>query len=497
MRFMQSTIATVLMLSAALPAQEPIPVEDIPKSGDLTEIQWSVDRQGRTWMTPAPSKASDTGRQLLFGDLDSQSSFATEFAQSGGSLGWGMLVCPGPSDLLSLTDAHQHFRCMGYATDEASLVQRIDARAEGDTAELTHRTRLERILAIRIAQRDALVGAAPVLGRIASDATEDRFVRRAAAEAHATLTGAQAPAWSESLQPLDEIFAAMPAGIETLGVVHYDAMPDSHALAPLGRGLGIEVTRRAIREAGGTCSRSQLAGAMRLAMVPGAAPFEATRVLGLQNPRRIVSGFREEGRDQGLLIAEGMFSPEPLSKLLDLERIDYRIEDGELYAELPGNATLTISETRIELRIGSFDPGGDAVATELGGAGPDATDGYWMWLRDVKALPLDQIPMELPILENLEGSAELKLLSGHTLAKLRVHYETEKAAKIAANGIRQVPGLVAPVLAGEAGLPQDMVNELVRGFSAEHDGTAVTVALEHDLLFPELIAEFAKAASER
>ena len=86
-------------------------------------------------------------------------------ATNGGPAVWAMVVHPGPTDLLSLTDAAEHFRRLGLATAEADLQQRIAGRPTSEVPALRHREELDRILAVRLAGIERMINMAPLLQR--------------------------------------------------------------------------------------------------------------------------------------------------------------------------------------------------------------------------------------------------------------------------------------------------------------------------------------------
>ena len=489
MRPLAAVLASSLVLLSSLAAQDgAIDPKSLQPFADLYDVRWSVDEHGQTWMTPSPSAGTTDAKELLFSGIGGAGPFPFlgMAATNGGPAVWAMVVHPGPTDLLSLTDAAEHFRRLGLATGEADLQQRIAGRPTSEVPALRHREELDRILAVRLAGIERMINMAPLLQSLAKDDRESLFLRRAAAEVAADLAGEPVPPRPE-LPPLADILKRMPVGTMSIQVIQFDAMQPLGDLLSTLRRNALEATRRKIVAAGGKLLPASAAGSMKIAGIASAVPYEFARVFGNQDPRRLVIGGRPGSPVQAYCVADGRFSPAALHTAMAANtEVELTFENGVLAFEQDGDAVTRVrtTETRIEVSIGGFDELGEAASEITARPAPGAA--HWYWLRDIEERGLDELGLDMPLLAGLHGAVTVNLLDGETLVDVRATYASEGEARAAKNGILALPGMAALAVSPGA---RELFNELLRGFKVEQDGSSVRVVLTSEMGFVELVKE--------
>ena len=225
-------------------------------SGELDlcpELRWKLDDSGRILVWPHPSlgMASEGER-----DARPYMGVGIELLMEQRALGWrGFLLhmLPGVSDLASLGDAEYQFKKLGIPASGEQIILRISTPPQATVPPLLRRARLDRLLAVRIAQRRKLVAAVPALMKLAAEA-KDPFLKRAAAEARAEIEGNAAPSLTIADLPRD-----IPGSADLIVFIDQTKVPRWKRLWTLSKKNGSLLARMAMMTMGNAVNLSHRA----------------------------------------------------------------------------------------------------------------------------------------------------------------------------------------------------------------------------------------------
>lgn len=229
--------------------------------GDWCEMHW---RRGDDGMLECESLAAGREFVPLLGE-----DFAAAF-DNGGAIGWLSLWLHGNGDLLSMTDAGFHLRCLGIDTSDDALREYLRRPLPATDGAHGRAELFDRMLAIDLLRRRGCVAAETECKALARAASAPAMLRQRALSAIASLHGAPAP---EPRRALDPTTLRLPAVFDACIVIDHDRLPDLGWLTAFGRRLHMRLVARAMLKNGGTVPPAVCNGGQRNADVVAELPF--------------------------------------------------------------------------------------------------------------------------------------------------------------------------------------------------------------------------------
>ncbi len=194
MRLARLAVVLLLTTSLSLTAQEEKDPEEfwdplekgLTAEGDLFPVKWKVDDQGRMLINPHPASG-----MMDFGPMFRDESLGQRlrYLRHVGSVGMFRVLFMGNRDFLSLADPEYFFRKLGLPRKDAEIRQRIALEASGDSLVLREAAKLDRLLAVRIAEARKLKSARGELLELGADTDADQLLRWAAEDALLAISG--------------------------------------------------------------------------------------------------------------------------------------------------------------------------------------------------------------------------------------------------------------------------------------------------------------------
>ena len=294
-RFVGSAIFAVAALAISTNAQEH---RDDPRKSDsieldklenLIKVSWRFDPGRGLLLSPNPILGAAAPPGLTPYWARPELADIKQMAWNLGVVGWFVNLFGGDEDLVSRTYADYHFRRTGLERHDGAVRMRIATPEQGD-AEAKQLDTLRRILAVRIAQRRGIKKAVPELTTLSADQSANVFLRWAAQDVLASLTGKpviSAADRAARFPSLDETLAAVPDAYDFILTIDQTRLPFFHELSWLWRRLGIEKSAYFMKNAVETVTDSMLAGANILADTQAILVFEIARRMGNQRVSRM------------------------------------------------------------------------------------------------------------------------------------------------------------------------------------------------------------------
>lgn len=194
-----------------------------------------------------------------------------------GAIGYLSLLCQGDGDLLSMTDAGFHLRCLGVDTSDVGLRQFLAQPLPQLEEPLLRADRFDRALAIDLLRRRGCKGAEAELLGILKQKDAPALLRQRAEAAIAALHGAPTPL---PRRRLDAEQLPLPAAFDGCLVVDHARLPDLGWLTGLGRRVGMRITARTLQMAGGSVSEATCNGAQYISDQVCELPFGVALQIG-------------------------------------------------------------------------------------------------------------------------------------------------------------------------------------------------------------------------
>ncbi|HLU38368.1 MAG TPA: hypothetical protein VK081_03225 [Planctomycetota bacterium] len=447
-------------------------VDDDIREADK-QLRFRFDEHGFFAVSPDPGAGGipDTWHAIA----DPQNASVWE---SVGLFGWIAFLCTGDGDLASVANARRVFELTGV--DGETLVRMLGSPPAAD-ASPTDRARF--VLAIRAAEDLAL---APAIGPLerAAESAADPAIRRAAAQAAATLRKAPRPDAEAPTRPLDEVLADCPFEPHILAVIDQTRLPPPRAALDLVRRASLALTRSAIAQAGGRLSTSQWAGAVELSEMSGILPYEIARRFGNHRIARTVFASRIGRRSMETWAAcDGEFDVEALSAGAEAAGLQCTRKDDVLTVALGRSIELRVTRSTAEVRARTAQgnrPATAPPAPEVAAAPirirlhyvPDPAGGTW----PVGALP-EQIGISVPRAQGEPFAVELRFADPGS---------ADETAALLEELPRRVVRLVE---AGE--LPKSIASVAAR-LAVERDGNVLRLRIALPPIDDDLAAALAK-----
>src|SRR5690606_38285852 len=339
------------------------------------------------------------------------------------------------------------------------------------------------VLAIRAAEDLAL---APAIGPLerAAESAADPAIRRAAAQAAATLRKAPRPDAEAPTRPLDEVLADCPFEPHILAVIDQTRLPPPRAALDLVRRASLALTRSAIAQAGGRLSTSQWAGAVELSEMSGILPYEIARRFGNHRIARTVFASRIGRRSMETGAAcDGEFDVEALSAGAEAAGLQCTRKDDVLTVALGRSIELRVTRSTAEVRARTAQgnrPATAPPAPEVAAAPirirlhyvPDPAGGTW----PVGALP-EQIGISVPRAQGEPFAVELR-------------FADPGSADATAARLEELPRRVVRLV--EAGELPKSIASVAAGLAVERDGNVLRLRIALPPIDDDLAAALAK-----
>jgi len=189
--------------------------------------------------------------------------------RNAGVVGFLAMVCHGPDDLLSMTDAEFHLGAMGVDTTDVGLRQYLALEPPSFEFGSGRAELFDRMLAVDLLVRRGCKSAVAELQMIARSELP-RPLRDRARYAVDRLDGRAATVARRRLAP-DTL--NLPLVFDCCVIVDHSRLPDISWLTPLTRRLGMLITASRIEAAGGELTAAQCNGAQVISDVVGELPF--------------------------------------------------------------------------------------------------------------------------------------------------------------------------------------------------------------------------------
>ncbi|MGE3175195.1 MAG: hypothetical protein AB7O97_21390 [Planctomycetota bacterium] len=250
----------MLLASASFAQQEPAPTDGVRL---LEHVRQGNDLAAFTY------RRGDDGRLEFLHAADEAPEFAplVQHLDDGGPLPWCWLF--GSGDLLSLTDAAFHFRCLGIDASDIGLRQLVVVEPEAAGAGMRRARALDRELAVEELCRRRCKGAVAEFQAVSDRDDVAPALRERCRRGLAVLRGgvAERPRLDPALLPLPTVFDAAI-------LIDHAALPDQQWLVAALRRLGLLISARAFADAGGEVSPTLTGMAQRMADATGELPFD-------------------------------------------------------------------------------------------------------------------------------------------------------------------------------------------------------------------------------
>lgn len=391
------------------------------------ELKFKLSDEGEVLIAPDPSTGLDDSGFTPFVPRDPAEIFA-----NAGVFGWLAVVYRGDVDFASIADSEAILRRLGLVED-VELFQRI-----GDEAPARHR-QLLRLMAVRRAQARGLKAAIAPLRKALESGIDEPCLERAMREAIGSLSGqAVEPMRCSSLESALKLTASSP---DLIWLVDCHRLPALADLLRWGREVGLEVTQAAIREAGGSVSLAQWAGAVKLSEGIACAPYELARRFGNHRPTRILAtaaGRLDADDYRQSTVIDGLFDFRTLGAALVDAGFETELRRDSLWIEPMEGAAFEVGAKQIR---GGDTKGGDRMSDEQARAFAEMLTAdrsqIVIWMRDGYVpgdLPstFDQVGLPRRIGLEVPESDEGRL-------RLRVTCPTTQSATVVESLIGMVP----------------------------------------------------------
>ncbi len=411
-------------------------------------ITWQLDTNGSLMIAPDPWSASGEHARVLRESLLATTSYA--------NLGtWGMLIAlaPGCDDIASLTDGERLFKRIGYGLGDAKLLQRIRGSQSHVDTKTAQRVQLERIIAMRIAQKRELRAAIGVLKLVTKDDRESESLRKVARDVIRALKGETPAPLTVELESLRTVLARVPNNSEAVIVVDQRALPSARSIMPMIEPLAMGITKSVLRKAGGTVSPAHWTSARMVSCQPGVLPYELALRFGNFSLHRTVVAVRNlrQGRPILWIHFEGDFDLDRLELGMRTEGAHVRRKGEEFTAHYEAtnpmrrSSSLRVQVNAKQVIVQALDfgqAGGEAYANMLLKQGLDL-DADVAFLRlpeqSKKAEPEDltQIVRSLTIRMPEEGASALRLhavMQAEETAAMVSDWLSKQPAKLGTEG---------------------------------------------------------------